>query len=51
MKRSDFIFNCVHLLRYKCYKINMNHDGSYIDSSDWIKNKITTINSVNEDDK
>ena len=51
MKRSDFIFNCVHLLRYKCYKINLNHDGSYIDSSDWIKNKITTINSVNEDDK
>ena len=21
---SDFIFNCVHLLHYKCHKINLN---------------------------
>ena len=34
MKGSDFIFNCVHLLYYKCHKVNPNHGGSYIDSPD-----------------
>ena len=31
MKGSDFIFDCVHLLHYKCHKINLNCGGSYID--------------------
>ena len=39
MKGSKFVFDYVHLLYYKCHKINPNHDGSYIDSPDWIKNK------------
>ena len=39
MKGSEFVFNYVQLLCYKCFKINPNHGGSYIDSSDWIKNK------------
>ena len=39
MRASDFIFNCVHLLYYKCHKINFKWSGSYIDSPDWIKNK------------
>ena len=30
---------CVHLLCYKCHKINFKQGGSYIDSSDWIKTK------------
>ena len=34
MRNSDFIFYCVHLLYYKCHKINMNCGGSYIDSPD-----------------
>ena len=25
MKGSDFIFNCINLLHYKCHKINLNH--------------------------
>ena len=36
MKGSDFIFNYVNLLYYKCHKINPNHGGSYIDSPDKI---------------
>ena len=39
MRGSDVIFDCVHLLYYKCHKINPNHGRSYIDSPDWIKNK------------
>ena len=37
MKGSDFAFDYVHLLYYKCHKINPNPSGSYIDSPDWIK--------------
>ena len=39
MMVSDFVFDCVHLLYYKCHKINPNRGGSYIDSPDWIKSK------------
>ena len=27
MKGSDFIFECVYLLYYKCYKINLKRGG------------------------
>ena len=50
MKGKEFVFDYVHLLDYKCHKINLNHGGSYIKSPDWIKNKKTTINSVNKKD-
>ena len=30
MKSSDFVFDYVHLLHYKCHKINPNRGGSYI---------------------
>ena len=46
MKDSNFVFDYVHLLYYKCHKINPNRGGSYIDSSDWIKNKKATINPL-----
>ena len=49
MKGSEFVFDYVHLLYYKCHKkINPNCDGSYIDSPDWIKNKRATINPINK---
>ena len=51
MKGSNFVFHYVHLLYYKCHKINSNRGGSYIDSSDWIKNKKATINPINKKDK
>ena len=45
MKGSEFVFDYIHLLYYKCHKINPNRTGSYINSRDWIK-KIKTINLV-----
>ena len=39
MKSIVFLFDYVHLLYYKCHKINPNRGGSYIDSPDWIKKK------------
>ena len=33
MRGSDFVFDYVHLLYYKCHNINPNR-GSYIDSPD-----------------
>ena len=50
MKSSQFVFNYVHLLYYKCHKINPNRGGSYIDSLDWIKNKRATVNPINKKD-
>ena len=32
MKGSEFAIDYVHLLYYKCHKINPNRGGSYIDS-------------------
>ena len=48
MKGSKFVFDYVQLLYDKCDKINPNRGGSYIDSSDWIKNKKATINPINK---
>ena len=39
MRGSDFVFDFVHLLYYKCHKIVPSCSGSYIDSPDWIKSK------------
>ena len=50
MKGSEFVFHYDHLMYYKCHKINSNCVGSYIDSSDWIKNKKATINPANKKD-
>ena len=51
MKGSDFIFDCVNLLHYKCHKINPKRGGLYIDSPDWIKDKKKTKSPINDDDK
>ena len=50
MKGSEFVFNYVHSLYYKCHKINLNRGGSYIDSPDWIKSEGATINLINKKD-
>ena len=39
MKDSELVFDYVHLLYSKCHKINLSHDGLYIDSPKWIKSK------------
>ena len=46
MRDSEFIFNYVGLLYYKCHKINLNCRRSYIDSPDWTKNNKATINTT-----
>ena len=45
---SEFLFNSVRLLYYKCHQVNINRGGSYIDSTDWIKK--ATINPINKKD-
>ena len=49
MKGSEFVFNNVHLMYYKCHKIIPNRYGC-VDSPDWIKNKKRTINPINKKD-
>ena len=50
MKNSEFVFDYVHLLYYKCHKINQNRGGSYEDSPNWMKHKKPTINPINKKD-
>ena len=51
MKGSDVIFDCVHLLYYKCHKLNLNRGRSYVDSPDWIKSKKSKIKPANDGHK
>ena len=44
IKDSNFVFDYIYLLHYKCHKINSNSGGSYIDSPYWIKNKTSITN-------
>ena len=36
MKGNEFVFDYVHLMYYKCHKINPKFGGPYVDSRDWI---------------
>ena len=49
MRGNEFIFHSIHLLYWKCHKVNLKDDGLYIDSPDWIKIKKATINPKNEE--
>ena len=51
MKGSDFIFDYIHLLYYKCHKINFSCAGSYVDSRGWIKNKKAKISPINKNEQ
>ena len=51
MKGSDFEFDGVNFLYYDFNKISLNRGGSYIDSPKWLKDKKSTINPKNNDDK
>ena len=51
MKGSDFAFDGVNSLYYDFNKTSINRGGSYIDSQQWLKNKKSTINPKNNDDK
>ena len=51
VKGSDFEFDGVNFLYYDFNKISINRGGSYIDSPKWLKDKKSTINPINNDDK
>ena len=51
IKGSEFVFDYIDGLHYKCNKIDLNRCGSYIDFPKWLKNKNATINPKNNDDK
>ena len=48
---SEFVFNGVNASCYDLNKISLNRGKTYIDSSEWIKNKKATINPKNNGDK
>ena len=50
MKGSDFIFDYVYSLSYKCYKINSNYVRSYIDSEKIYRSYKPKINPINKSD-
>ena len=51
MRGSDFEFDGVNFLYYDFNKISLNRGGSYIDSPKWLKDKKSTINPKNNDNK
>ena len=45
------MFDCAKSLNYIFHKVDLKRSGSYIETSDWLKNKGATINCQNDDDK
>ena len=50
MRGSSFTFDHIDLLEYHLHRISLNRGSSYIESSEWIKNKGATINPKNTKD-
>ena len=51
MRGSEFEFDGANFLYYDFNKTSINRGGSYIDSPKWLKDKKSTINLKNNDDK
>ena len=51
MRGSELEFDGVNFLYYDFNKTSINRGGSYIDSPKWLKDKKSTINPKNDDDK
>ena len=51
MRGSEFKFDGVNFLYYDFNKTSISRGGSYIDSPKWLKDKKSTINPKNNDDK
>ena len=47
MNGSSYIFERIDLLKYHLHKISLNGSSSYINSTEWLKNKQLTINPKN----
>ena len=50
MRGSDFEFDGINFLYYD-FKTSIYRGGTYIDSPKWLKDKKSTINPKNNDDK
>ena len=50
-EKMNFEFDGVNFLYYDFNKISISRGGSYIDSPKWLKDKKSTINPINNDDK
>ena len=48
---SEFEFDGINFFYYSFNKTSIYRGGTYIDSSEWLKNKKSTINPKNNDDK
>ena len=51
MRGSEFEFDGINFFYYDFNKTRKYRGGTYIDSPKWLKNKKSTINSTNNDDK
>ena len=51
MTGSKFAYDSVDALNYNLNKVSLSRGGSYIDPPKWLKNKNTTTNEKNDDDK
>ena len=51
LRGSEFVYDSVDSLYYNLNGKSLSRGGSYIDSPKWLKNKKTTINPKNYDDK
>ena len=51
LRGSNFGFDLVQLMYYKCHRVIFIRGGSYNDSPHWVKRKKAAINLKNTDDK
>ena len=51
MRESDFELDGINFLYYDFNKTSIYRGGTYIDSTKWLKDKKSTINPKNNDDK
>ena len=51
LKGLDFTFDGINYLYYDFNKISISKGGSYIDSPKWLKDKKSTVNQKNNDNK
>ena len=51
MRGSDFVFNGINYLYYYFNRISISKGGSYIESPKWLKDKKSTVNQKNSDNK
>ena len=51
MRGSNFVFNGINYFFYNFNRVSISKGGSYIESPKWLKDKISTINQKNNDNK